>query len=95
MDFQDQKDKWTILGKQLNHIITEEELRRLLTVELPNYRLLEVAEEGVEVDLWWSQVADSMLGGERQFPILSRLALCTICNSSSEVERDFSDMEAI
>ena len=95
MDSQDQKDKWTILGKQLNHIITEEELRRLLTVELPNYWLLEVAEEGVEVDLWWSQVADSMLGGERQFPILSRLALCTICNSSSEVERDFSDMEAI
>ena len=97
MDIQDQKDKWTILGKQLSHIITEEELRRLLTVELPNYQFLEVAEEGVEVDLWWAQVAESMLGGERQFPILSRLALalCTICNSSSEVERDFSDMEAV
>ena len=37
------------------------------------------------------------LGGEKQFPNLSNfaLALCTVPNSSSEVERSFSDMEAI
>ena len=61
-------------------------------------RVVEEAEsEGMEVDLWWAQVAEATLGGEKKFPILSRLALalCTICNSSSEVERDFSDMEAV
>ena len=37
------------------------------------------------------------LGGETQFPNLSKfaLALCTVPNSSSEVERSISDMEAI
>lgn len=98
MGIQDQKNKWFILGKQLNHIIMEDELVRLLTVELPDYQFVEEAEsEGMEVDLWWAQVAEATLGGERKFPILSRLALalCTICNSSSEVERDFSDMEAV
>ena len=98
MGIQDQKDNWIILGKQLNHNVTEDELVRLLTVELPDYQFLEAAEsEGIDVDLWWAQVAAATLGGERKFPILSRLALalCTICNSSSEVERDFSDMEAV
>ena len=41
MGIQDQKDKWNILGKQLNHIITEDELVRLLTVELPDSQFLE------------------------------------------------------
>ena len=98
MSIQDQKNKWLCLGKQLNHIIMEDELVRLLTVELPDFQFVEEAEsEGMEVDLWWAQVAEATLGGEKKFPILSRLALalCTICNSSSEVERDFSDMEAI
>ena len=115
MDIVGQREMWQRLGEQLNHLITEEELVTLLTVELADFQMLEAVEdEGVEVDLWWAQVAEVMLGGERQFPIISRftiitttnliltlilnrfaLALCTICNSSSEVERDFSDMEAI
>ena len=37
MGIQDQKD---ILGKQLNHIITEDELVRLLTVELVDFQFL-------------------------------------------------------
>ena len=41
MGIQDQKDKWNILGKQLNHIITEDELVRLLTVELPDFQFLD------------------------------------------------------
>ena len=40
MGIQDQKDKGNILGKQLNHIITEDKLFRLLTVELPNFQFL-------------------------------------------------------
>ena len=32
MGIQDQKDNWNILWEQLNHIITEDELVRLLTV---------------------------------------------------------------
>jgi hypothetical protein len=96
-DIKEQREQWTLLGEQLSHIITEDELVRMLTVELPDFQLLEAAEDEVEVDVWWAQVAGVTLGGERQFPILSRLALalCTIYNSSSEVERDFSDMEAV
>ena len=59
-------------------------------VEFPDFQMLQgVENEGVEVDLWWAQVSEVMLGGERQFTISSRfvLAICTICNkcnSSSE-----------
>ena len=100
------------MGESLNHIITEEELVTLLVTELPAFQRLQEAEEGTEVDEWWAEVADVTLGGEKQFPILSRfttlvlitiliyiirftLGLCTICNSSSEVERNFSDMEVM
>ena len=98
MNIVEQRENWRRLGEQLNHIVTSDELVKLLMVELPDFQMLQAVEdEGVEVDLWWAQVGEVKLGGESQFPILSRfaLALCTICNSSSEVERDFSDMEAI
>ena len=113
MDMIKQRERWEYLGESLNHIITEEELVTLLVTELPAFQRLQEAEEGTEVDEWWAEVADVTLGGEKQFPILSRfttlvlitiliyiiirfaLGLCTICNSSSEVERNFSDMEAM
>ena len=41
MGFQDQKNKWNILGKHLNHIITKDELVKLLTVELAPAEMLE------------------------------------------------------
>ena len=41
LPFQPRGRKLNILGKQLNHIITENELVRLLTVELPNFPSLE------------------------------------------------------
>ena len=49
------------------------------------------------MDEWWADAGDVELGGEKQFPNLSNfaLALCTVPNSSSEVKRSFSDMEAI
>ena len=106
MDLTKQRERWEYLGESLNHIIKEEELVSLLV-----FQRLEEAKEGKEVDVWWAEVADVTLGGERQFPILSRftililitiiiftrfaLGLCTICNSSSEVKRNFSDMEAM
>ena len=35
-------------------------------------------EEGMKVDEWWAEVADVTLGGERQFPILSRFTILTL-----------------
>ena len=59
--------------------------------------MLEPCKEGVGVDEWWAEVAEVTIDEERRFPNLSyfALALSTVPNSSSEVERDFSDMEAI
>ena len=70
---------------------------KILMGELPAYQMLEPCKEGVGVDEWWAEVAEVTIGEERQFPNLSyfALALSTVPNSSSEVERDFSDMEAI
>ena len=97
MDLSDQRERWSNLGRQLNHVITEEQLGQLLLEELPAFQMLESAKDGVEVDEWWAEVAEVSLGGEKQFPILSNFAfaLSTVPNSSSEVERDYSDMEAI
>ena len=92
-----QRKMWDCLATQLNHIVTSEEKETLLTAELVGYQGLEAAEEGDEVDLWWAMVAKVTLGGERQFTVLSKLALAaaTIACSSSEVEREFSGIESI
>ena len=97
MDLTEQKDNWKFLGESLSHVISKDNLMVLLVVELPDFQRLQAAEAGVEVDLWWSQVAEVTMGGERQFTHISRLALalCTVASSSSEVERNFSDMEAV
>ena len=94
MDLCDQRERWRRLGTQLNHLITEDELGRLLLEELPPFQKLEQAREGCEVDEWWADAGDVELGGEKQFPNLSNFALtlCTVPNSSPEVERDFSDL---
>ena len=92
-----QRVMWSGLASQCNHIVSEEDRTVLLTQELVSYQSLEPAEEDVEVDDWWRKVGEVTIGDEKQFPILSRLALslCTVCPSGSEAERDFSDMEAI
>ena len=51
---------------------------KLLITELPAFQRLEEAEEGKEVDEWWAEVAEVTLGGERQFPILSRFTTLTL-----------------
>lgn len=87
MDLGLQKEKWKYLGQSLDHIVKEEELVRLLNTELPAYQRLEEAEEGKEVDDWWSEVAEVTLGGERQFPILSRFttAHCTLHTATANI----------
>ena len=92
-----QRDMWDYLATKLNHIVSEEEKKTLLTVELVSYQKVEPAELGIEADEWWAMVAEIELDGDLQLPILSRfaLALCPVINSGSEVERDFSDMQAI
>lgn len=91
-----QRVMWGALATQCSHIVTEDERTTLLTMELVSYQSLEPAAEGMEVDDWWRKVAEVTIGGERQFEVLGTLALalCTVCPSGSEVERDFSDMEA-
>ena len=78
MDITEQRERWEYLGESLNHIIKEEELVKLLITELPAFQRLEEAEEGKEVDEWWAEVAEVTLGGERQFPILSRFTTITL-----------------
>ena len=97
MDLSEQRERWSYLGRQLTHVITDEELGKILMEELPAYQMLEPCKEGVGVDEWWAEVAEVTIGGEKQFLHLSNfaLALSTVPNSSSEVERDYSDMEAI
>jgi hypothetical protein len=87
-----QRIKWGFLGGKFNNFISEEDLTRLLTVELPKYKLLEDPDDEEEVDAWLSRVADVKEEGEQVFRVLSKLGLAcaTIYNSSSETERDFS-----
>ena len=77
--------------------MSEDDRIVLLTQELVSYQSLEPAVADIEVDDCWRRVGEVTIGDEKQFPILSRLALslCTVCPSGSEAERDFSDMEAI
>ena len=72
-----QEKRWLYLGESLSHVIQGEELVTMLATELPAYQRLVEAEEGMEVDEWWAEVANVTLGGERQFPILSRFTLLT------------------
>ena len=66
MNIVEQRENWRRLGEQLNHIVTSDELVKLLMVELPDFQMLQAVEdEGVEVDLWWAQVSEVKLGGER------------------------------
>ena len=92
-----QREMWGGLASQCNHIVSEDDRIVLLTQELVSYQSLEPAGADIEVDDWWRRVGEVTVGDEKQFPILSRLALslCTVCPSGSEAERDFSDMEAI
>ena len=62
-----QRAMWTVLGKQLNHIISQDQLVDMLTTELSAFQLLEPADGGVEANEWWAQVAEVTLGGEFNF----------------------------
>ena len=97
MEMAEQRRKWGILASQLCHIVDDEAKVKLLTEELVAYQRLEPAEPGCEADEWWAQVSKVELGGELQFPIITKLALacCTIPASSSEAERDFSAISNI
>ena len=92
-----QRGMWDTLATQLCHIVDKEAKNTLLTEELVAYQRLTAAPPGCEVDEWWAEVAKVQLGGESQFPILSKLALacCTIAGSSSEAEREFSAMSDV
>ena len=50
MDLSEQRERWSYLGRQLTHIITEEQLGKILMEELPAYQMLELCKEGVGVD---------------------------------------------
>ena len=72
--------------------MSEDDRIVLLTQELVSYQSLEPAVADIEVDDCWRRVGEVTIGDEKQFPILSRLALslCTVCPCGSEAERDFS-----
>ena len=86
-----------ILATQLSHIVDEEAKNTLLTEELVAYQRVETSAQLCEVDESWASVAEMTLGGEKQFPILSKLALAcsTIVASSSEVEQEFSSISDV
>ena len=92
-----QRKNWDILATQLSHIVDEEAKTALLTEELVAYQRVETAGQLCEVDEWWAMVAEMTLGGEKQFPIITKLALAcaTMAASSSEVEREFSSISDV
>ena len=86
---------WTYLGEKFSNIINDDEIDELIR-ELRNYHLDMNDDEGVsqEVDKWWAAVAKLKHKEDHSqvFPHLSKLALglCTVYNSSSPAERDFT-----
>ena len=85
---------WTYLGEKFSNIINDDEIDEFIR-ELRNYHL-DMNDDGVsqEVDKWWASVAKLKHKEDRSqvFPHLSKLALglCTVYNSSSPAERDFT-----
>ena len=93
LDLDTARKRWLYLAEKFPNIISEHEAEDLRS-ELVAYRQLPDPDdmEDIPPDEWFARVAAMSRGGEKCFPVLSKLALglCTIYNSSSETERDFS-----
>ena len=84
---------WLYLAEKFPSVISLHELDDL-KFELVDYRQLDDDDDldKITPDEWFGRVALMVTAGEKRFPVLSKLALalCTIYNSLSETERDFS-----
>ena len=95
LPLEEARKKWDYLAKKFYNVVSEEEAD-MLHMELASYRILPTKDsvdvDSVDVDLWWANVAKIKIGDDLQFPVISgfALSLCTMYNSSSEAERDFS-----
>lgn len=97
LPLEESRKMWDYLAVKFYNIISTGE-RDDLARELARYRVHEVKPAaGVEVDEWWSKMADEKVGEEPLFPVVSgfALGLATMCNGSSEAERDFSKQNLI
>ena len=95
LPLEESRKKWGYLAEKFHNVVSSEEAD-LLHEELANYRLLPIKDHvhvnHVAVDQWYANLAKITIGDELAYPVLSHLALalCTMYNSSSEAERDFS-----
>ena len=85
------KKMWRYCAEKFPNVISGFEIDMLMS-ELVPYKQLDDPEEDIEVDAWFSRLALLKCDGENHFPVITKLglALCTMYNSSSEAERDFS-----
>lgn len=89
------RKKWKYLAQKFTNVMEGTDVDALMR-ELVKYKMVDDC-EGLEVDEWWAKIADMKEASTENelFPQLSKLALCTLYNSSSEAERDFSSQNFI
>ena len=90
------KKKWTVLGEKWSNILTSSEVFDLMDeLTILVYRDEVASYKDLELDEVFSKLAQVEDMGSPTFPLVSRLgsSLCTLYNSSSPAERDFSLMK--